>query len=224
MTQTNSSILRGYFDEVQNQRRLDLLPKYFSEKFVGHGTPYVGVGIAPDSSSGVKVTVQLVNPGGPADGKLMVGDEILRVSDGERTWGTFDELRQPAWGQGVPGTSLTIWVRREEVEHEISLVRGLVPAFEFPYHALEPGMREWLEDWPDLETHLVKVMEAGDLVAYHAESKGYNARYGRAAVWAEFGFVRVQDGKITDWWSTEDAFSQLKQLGYTIEEPAVVKA
>jgi hypothetical protein len=165
-----------------------------------------------------------VNPGGPAEGKLMVGDEILRVSDGERTWETFDELRQPAWGQGVLGTSLTIWVRREEAEHEITLVRGMVPGFEFPYHALESVLREWFEEWPDLEIRLVNVIEAGDLVAYHAENQGNNARYGRSAVWAEFGFVRVQAGKITDWWSTEDAFSELMQLGYTFEEPAVVKA
>jgi hypothetical protein len=224
MTQTNSSILRGFVDEVLNQKRLDLFPKYLSEKYVGHGTPYVGLGIAPDYSDGVKVTVQLVHPGGPAEGKLMVGDEILRVSDGERSWETFDELRQPAWGQGVLGTSLTMWVRREEVEHEITLVRGLVPGFEFPYHLLESGIREWLKDWPDLEIRLVNVIEAGDLVAYHAENQGHNARYGRSAVWAEFGLVRVQDGKITDWWSAEDTFSQFKQLGYTIEEPAVVQA
>jgi hypothetical protein len=101
MTQTNSSIVRGFFDEVINERRLDLLPKYFSEEYVGHGTPYVGIGVAPDYSRGEKVTVKLVNPGGPSEGKLMVGDEILRVSDGERTWETFEELRQSAWGPGV---------------------------------------------------------------------------------------------------------------------------
>jgi hypothetical protein len=33
--------------------------------------------------------------------------------------------------------------------------------------------------------------------------------------------VRVQDGKITDWWSTEDTFSQFKQLGFTVKEPPV---
>jgi hypothetical protein len=30
-TQTNGAILLGYFDEVVNQRRLDLIPKYHSE-------------------------------------------------------------------------------------------------------------------------------------------------------------------------------------------------
>jgi hypothetical protein len=42
-------------------------------------------------------------------------------------------------------------------------------------------------------------------------------------MWAEFGFVRIQNGKITDWWVTDDALSQIKQLGYTIREPALVK-
>lgn len=223
MTQTNSDILRGYFDEVINQQHLDLIPKYFSEKFIGHGTPYVGMGVMTDNSSGVKVTIQLVNPGSPAEGKLVVGDELLRVFDGEHTWKTFDELRQPLWGQGALGTSLTVWVRREEVEHEIILKRGLVQGFEFPYHLIEPGTREYIKDWPDLKARLVNVVETGDLVAYHAENQGHNTRYGRSAVWAEFGFVRIQDGKITDWWSVEDTFSLFMQLGYTILEPPLVK-
>jgi hypothetical protein len=42
-------------------------------------------------------------------------------------------------------------------------------------------------------------------------------------VWSEFGIVRIQEGKITDWWSAEDGFSVMKQLGYTIHEPALAK-
>jgi hypothetical protein len=223
MTQTNSSILRSYFVEVVNQKRLDLIPKYFSQDYTGHSTPYVGVGMMADDSSGVKLTIRLVTPGGPAEGKLMVGDEILRVFDGERTYNTFDELRQPVWGQGALGTPLILWVRRGEEEQEITLVRGLVEAFEYPYDLLELGFREFFKEWPDLNTSLLNVIEAGDLVAYHAENQGQNARYGRAAVWAEFGFVRIQHGRITDWWSAEDTFAQYRQLGYTIHEPALGK-
>src|SRR4030042_2187698 len=112
MTQTNSSIIHGYIDEVSNQKHLNLLPKYFSENFVGHGTPYVGMGVMTDDSSGVKVIITVVYPGSPAEGKLMAGDEILRAFDGERTWKTFDELRQGMWGQGALGTSITL--RSEE--------------------------------------------------------------------------------------------------------------
>jgi hypothetical protein len=166
----------------------------------------------------------VVNPDSPAAGKLMVGDEILRVSDGERTWETSDELRHAIWGQGALDTKLTLWVRRGGAEHEITIVRGLVKGFEFTYQLLESGTRESFKEWPELAARLVQVMETGDLVAYHAENQGHNARYGRSAVWDEFGFVRIQDGKITNWWSTEDGVSAQKQLDYTIEEPALVKA
>jgi C-terminal processing protease CtpA/Prc len=111
---------------VSNQKRLDLLPKYFSEKFIGHGTPYVGIGAMNDDSSGNKVVVQEVYKGGPAEGKLMVGDEIIRVYDGEHSWNTYEELRHGGlWGQGIIGTPLTVWVRRDNAEHELHLTRGL---------------------------------------------------------------------------------------------------
>jgi hypothetical protein len=230
MTQTNSSILRGYFDEVVNQKYLDLLsryldlyPKYFSEKFIGHVPLYVSMGIMSDDSSGVKIIIQSVAPGSPAAGKLMIGDEILHVFDGARAWLTFDELRGGVWGQGAFGTTITIWVLRENVEHEITLTRGLVQGLEFPYHLHVPSILEYFKDWRDLKVRLVNVLEIGDLVAYHAEIYGHNVRYGRSAMWAEFGFVRIQDGKITDWWSEEDKLSQFKQLGYTIQEPALAK-
>lgn len=225
MTQTNSAILQGYIDEVINQKRLDLIPKYFSEKFISHGMPYVGLGVMPDISSGSKVIVQKINPNSPAADKLMEGDEILRVTDDGHTWATFEELRNGSlWGQGVIGTSLIVRVRRGNVEKDISIVRGLVKGFEFPYEFQESGMREYFKDWPDLKTRLVNMIEAGDMVAFHAESQGHNARYGRSAVWSEFGFVRFKDGKITDWWNSEEEVSVLRQLGYAIRAPELVKA
>jgi hypothetical protein len=42
-------------------------------------------------------------------------------------------------------------------------------------------------------------------------------------VWSEFGFVRIKDGMITDWWSSGEDVSTLKQLGYTIMAPEMVK-
>ena len=128
-------------------------------------------------------------------------------------------------GEGVlVDSSLTVVVRRENVEKEITIVRGLVQGFEFPYKLMEPVWREYNKEWPDLKARLVNVIEAGDLVAYHAENQGHNARYGRSAMWAEFGFVRFKDCNIIDWWSTEDLVSQFNQLGYTILAPALVKA
>ena len=58
------------------------------------------------------------------------GDEILRVTDDGHTWDTFETLRNGGlWGQGAIGTSLTVWVRRGNVEKEIQIVRGLVQGF-----------------------------------------------------------------------------------------------
>lgn len=225
MTNTNSGILKSYFDEVINQKHLDLIPKYFSEKFIFHGTPYVGMGVMPDISSGNKVIVQKILPGGPAAGKLMEGDEILSVVDDGHTWNTFDELRNGSlWGQGVIGTPLTVRVRRGNAEKEIPIVRGLVQGFEFPYELQEPGMREFFKDWPDVKSRLLHVIEADDLVAFHGEYQGHNVRYDRSAVWSEFGFVRFKDGKITDWWNSDEEVSTLRQLGYSIREPELVKA
>jgi predicted SnoaL-like aldol condensation-catalyzing enzyme len=223
MTQNNMDVLRGYFDEVIKHKNVEKIPEYFSEKFIGHSTPYVGLGVIIDASSGVKVTIQVVKPGSPAEGKLEEGDEILRVSDGERILQTFDELRQTGWGQGALGTSLTVWVRREGVEHKIDLTRGMVQGFEIPYQVLKRGFQEFFDEWPDLQVRFVNIIESGSLIAYHIENQGQNSLYGRSAVWAEFGFVRIQDGKITDWWSVEDSLSQFKQIGYTILEPARLK-
>ncbi len=225
MAQTNISILHGYFEEVINQKRLDRLPRYFSENFVEHGSPYVGMGLMIDSSSGDKITIMEVNPSGPAYGKLSVGDEILLAYDGDNTWKSFEELRQGGvWGQGEIGTCLTVRVRRAGAEHEIDIIRGLIPGFEAHFDMLEKFMPESFKEYPDLKTRLINVIESGDLAAYHLEAQGYNVRFGRSAVWSEFGFVRIQDGKITEKWNSDDTIPQFKQLGFTILAPQMVKA
>ena len=225
MAQSNSDILRSYFEEVINQKHLDLISKYFSKKFIGHGAPYVGMGIMPDASSGTSVIVKRVNPNSPAANRLMEGDEIIHVRDDGHTWSTYEELRGGGlWGQGVIGTELTVRVRRGNEEKEIPIVRGLVKGFEFTYELHEPGMKEFFKEWHEIKITLINVIEAGDLVAFHAQYEGHNVRYGRSAVWSEFGFVRFMDGQITDWWNSDEELSTLKQLGFTIQEPQLVKA
>jgi hypothetical protein len=210
---------------VVNQKHLDLIPKYVSEKFIGHGSPYIGIGITFADTSDDKVIIQIVKPGSPADGKLKVGDEILQIVDGDHTWKTYQELRYGGlWGQGVMGTSFSIWVCRDNAEKEIQLVRGLVPGFEIPYQMFKADISATFKEWPDVKVRLVHVIEAGEMVMYHAEIQGHNVRYGRSAVWDEFGFARIQDGKIADRWISEDPITMFRQLGYTILEPELVKA
>ncbi len=225
MTQSNISILRNYLDEVINQKQTSLLPKYVSEKFTGHGSSFVGMGLMYDASSQDKIIVKAILAGSPADGKLMVGDEIVRAQDGSRVWDRFDTLRNGSlWGQGAVGTPITVRVRRDGSEEEVTLMRGMVSGFKYDYHDLEMGSRDMFNEWPDLKTNVVNAIESGDLVAYQLENHGKNSRFQRSAVWSEFGFVRIQDGKITDWWSSDDPVSQYKQLGFTIWTPEMVKA
>jgi hypothetical protein len=224
MAQTNINILHGYFEEVINQKHLDRLPTYFSKNFTEHGFPYVGLGLMIDDTSGDKITIMQVVPGSPSDGKLMPGDEILLAYDGDNTWKTYDDLRQGGvWGQGEVGTCLTVRVRRDNTEHEIDIIRGLIKGMEGHYDMLEMGMGQYFKEYSDLKTRLVNVIESGDLVAYQLETQGFNTRYGRSAVWSEFGFARIQDGKITEMWNSEESISMLKQLGYTLTAPAYVK-
>ncbi len=225
MSQSNASILERYFEEVLNQKKIDLVPNYVSKNFTGHGTPYVGMGLMYDQSSGDKIVILSVYPGSPADGKLMVGDVILRAQDGNRTWDTFEKLRMGGlWGQGAVGTPVTVWVRRDGFETEITLQRGLVRGFEYSFDMVERATRQTSEEWPDLKVRLVHLIEAGDMVAYHLEAQGQHAQYRRSAVWSEFGFVRIQNGKITDWWSSEETLAQYKQLGFTILSPEMAMA
>ncbi len=155
----------------------------------------------------------------------MVGDEIIRAQDGDRIWNTFSELRNGGlWGQGVLGTPLTVWVLRDGAETKISLTRGIVNGFEYNYQMVETGTRQFLAEYPDLKTRLVSAIESDGIVAYQVENQGQNVRYGRSAVWAEFGFVHFQEGKIVDWRSSEESLSEFKQLGFTISAPQMVKA
>jgi predicted SnoaL-like aldol condensation-catalyzing enzyme len=99
-----------------------------------------------------------------------------------------------------------------------------VKGFVYSYHMVETGTRDFFKEFPDLKTRLLNAIESGDMVAYHVENQGQNVRYGRSAVWSEFGFVRIQDGKITEWWSSDDTIPQYRQLGYTILQPEMTKA
>ena len=224
MAQSNIDVVRGYFEDVINQKRLDRISKYFSEQYIDHRAPYAGLGMMIDDTSGDRVIVREVYHDSPAAGKLKAGDEILLAYDGDNTWKTYEELRQGGvWGQGESGTCISVKVRRDGGEHEVDIIRGLVKGFEGRYDMLEMGMGEFFKEYPDLKTRLMHVIESGDLVAYHIEFQGNNTRYGRSALWTEFGFARIKDGRITEQWSSDEGISMLKQLGYALVAPTYVK-
>ncbi len=219
MTKTNSEIVRGYIEAV-NQNEFDRLYEFCSEDCVYHVPAWVGVGLRPDLSSGQHVIVKSLVPGGNASAVLKAGDEIIQVSDAQRTWTTFQEIKDGVWGQGIPGTPLTIVVRRNGQTLELHLQRGVIPASD---HKLSDYLDIWrndkLQNWPDLKCEIQMIFEKDDLVAFFAVDSGTNLEFRRAAIWSECDICRVKDGKITEMWIVEDGFQQLTQLGYEVREP-----
>jgi predicted SnoaL-like aldol condensation-catalyzing enzyme len=73
--------------------------------------------------------------------------------------------------------------------------------------------------WPDLHTQIELIFEAGDMVTCYAVNSGTNVEFGRSAIWGEIDIFKVQNGKITEVWSMENTYGQLKQLGFEVREP-----
>src|SRR5688572_11512982 len=86
MSKTNIQIVEEYIDEVANQKHFDRIFEYCTEDCVLHVEPYVGLGLNFDSRSGDKIILFNIMPTGPAAGALQEGDELVRVTDGAKTW------------------------------------------------------------------------------------------------------------------------------------------
>ena len=220
MSRTNKEVVLGFIEEVFNQKRLDRFDEYFAVNSVFHSGSYVGLGINGDDSSGEKIVLIEIAPGSPADGKLLIGDELIQVQDQQYTWDTFDGLKASVWAWGAIGTPLTIRVRRDGQIVDIGLKRGMIRGWTQPIHK-ELFHQYLLVDWPDLKQTVDCILEDGDRVAVYLTNMGTHAKLGRQAVWSEFDLYRVDNGKIVDAWGLEDYCGQLKQLGYNIELPKV---
>jgi predicted SnoaL-like aldol condensation-catalyzing enzyme len=220
MFKTNKEVVLGFIEEVINQKRLDRFDEYFASGSVYHSGSYVGLGINFDDSSGEKLVLVEVAPGGPADGKLRLGDELLSVKDRQRTWEDFDDLKIGVWARGVVGTPVTLCVRRDGETVDISLELGLIPGWTLSVHK-ELFQQYLTVDHPDIHQTVDCILEEGDMVMVYLTNRGTHAKYQRQAVWTEFDLYRVRDGKIVETWGLEDSYGYLKQLGYRVETPAV---
>ncbi len=219
MTKTNSEIVRGFIEAV-NRNEFDRAYEFCSRDCISHLAPWVGVGLRPDFSSGQHVIVKSLVPAGHAAAVLKAGDEIIQVSDAQHTWATFQEIKNGIWGQGIPGTPLTIVVRRNGQTLELHLTRGVVPASDEKLSDyLDIWRNEKLQNWPDLKCEIQLIFEKDDLVALYAVNTGTNQEFHKAAIWSECDIYRVRDGKITHIWGVEDSFQELAQLGYEVREP-----
>lgn len=146
---------------------------------------------------------------------------VTRVTDGDKTWGTFEELRDAVWPLGVAGTTITVTVRREGELLEVPITRGRVEAFDLDIANYLDLWREYtLKDWPDLQTEVRMILGSDDLVSCYLVNSGNNQQYQRFAVWSEFDLYRLKDGLIVEMWSLEDNLRRLTQLGYQVKEPS----
>ncbi len=224
MTKTNSEIVREYIEAI-NHNDFDHVWDYCSPDYVVHISPYVGLGINGDDTSGEHLIILGTAPGGPAHGVLLPGDELIRVTDGSQVWSSSRDLSIGLWGQGIPGTPLTLTVIRNGQALDLELVRGYVKGWGQKLSDFIDSWRAYkLRVWPDLRADIQFLFENDDLVAFYAIDSGTNMEYHRAAMWGECSIFRVRDGKIVESWGAENDFSQMKQLGYDIREPQLEPA
>jgi len=113
-----------------------------------------------------------------------------------------------------------VTVNRDGTLMNIPLKRGRVDAFDM---VLSTSIDQWkdftLRYWPDLHMEIKIIFGEGDQVACYTINSGTQQEYHRSAVWAEMGIYHVRDGKIAESWGVEDIFSQMRQVGYQINEP-----
>jgi len=220
MKDQNIQVVKDYVEQVFNQKRLERFFDYIAEECILHSVPYVGLGLSPDDTSGVSIVIRDIARGGPADGKLQVGDVIRRARDANGDWRTFDELRLRLWGQGKLGAPVTLTVQRGGQELEITLQRGRVEGFD---SKAEDTLWIWEEfltkDFPDLTCEINLIFGEGDLVAYFATNTGTCSTFHQSVIWTECNILRLEKGRVVEWWGVEDTQSQMLQQGFRLLEP-----
>ena len=224
MGKKNKRIVKGLYKQVINQKRVDLIDEFFSQDYVFHSPPYVGLGFVPDVSSGNKYIVVSTADGGPSAGKLLPGDEIVQVEDDENTWNSYRELETGYWARGIIGTKIRIRVIREENPEDIEIERGLIKGYDVSLKDFRANYIKFLtQDYPDLKATINMMISKGDIVASYVTSIGTDAKFGRQATWTDCTFSRIEKGKIAEEWGTSDSLAQLTQLGYKVTPPPLKK-
>ncbi len=220
MGKSNKDIVLEMIEVTYNAQQYERDVDYYSAGCVFHGALYVGVGFFPDDSETGKFLVKVVTPGGPADGKLRAGDQIIAAKDEHVSLTTFEQLRDYRIGPGTPGTPVIFQVMRDGQPLEVVILRGLIPGYEIIFDEVKEVNRAWLKNsWPDLKVEVEQALECGDLVAVYSISSGLSADFNRFATWPCCDIYRLMDGKIVDYWSVAGDYMQMMQLGYTFNLP-----
>lgn len=220
MTNNNVNVVREYIEQVINQKYFDRMFDFCTQDCVSHSHPYVGLGVNFDDTSGERLILKQVAPGGPADGHLEIGDELIRVRDGEHEWETFHDLRNGLWAQGVVNTELAMTVRRHGNLLTIPLTRSRIEAFDMRLADESAWFAQYINKfWPDLHCEIRTIFSGDDTVACYMVNSGTQTEYNRSAVWGEIDIFKMRNGKISEMWGVENTYSQLKQLGFQVTEP-----
>ena len=220
MSKANVKLVEEYIEQVINRKRFDRLAEFCTEDCVLRASPYVGVGVNFDDTSGERLILTDMVPNGPARGHLQFGDELVRVQDGAHIWETFEELQKGFWAHGLVNTEIVLTVRRQGDILTIPLRRVRIDEFDLKVSDIFSADNPfWIKYWPDIKMEIREIFGSGDMVACYAINAGTNLEYGRSAVWGELDLFKLKDGKIKEVRIIEDAYSQLKQLGYQILEP-----
>jgi predicted ester cyclase len=124
------------------------------------------------------------------------------------------------WGMGVLGSEVNLTLLREGKTIQVTVKRGRVDGFDSTLNETFDRWKYYLqEEIPDVHTEINQIFAAGDWVAYFATSTGTHKLYNQSAVWTECSMVRLENGKIVEWWGLEDTVTQWGQFGYHFQSP-----
>jgi len=211
MMKSNVDIIRDVIDQVVNQKEIEAWDQFFSQDYVAHGVPFIGMGFARDTS-GNKHIINMVFPESPAEGKLRVGDEILWVADDQQCWESYEEIEE-----GLKGKSYTLGIRRGHQTLEVELSRSLVRGFDTHTSQAKADMQDFMTNqFPNLTATIHQILADGDRVVSLLEYRGTHKRYKKEAVWQEAWFVRMSEGMIVESWPINDLYTYFRHLGYQL--------
>jgi ketosteroid isomerase-like protein len=214
---SNAEIIRDVLEQVVNQKRIDAWDEYFSPDYVARGAPFFGMGFSRDTS-GDKHIIDGILDGGPAAGKLQVGDQLLWVEDERQRWATYEGISEGL--RCHRGSRLKVGVRRGEQTLEVGLTRTLIRGFDTDNDQAKAEMQHFMtREIPDLSVEVKMTLEDGDKVVCLKEYRGTHANFKREAIWREIWIARLSEGKIVESWPLPDIDAHCRQLGYQLVPP-----
>ena len=212
MEKTNKQIVQEFFDEIFNRGHYEKVDELFSQNCPSVFMPHIGLGFQGDISQD-KLIVEYVIPGGPSEGKLMVGDEIVCVEEAGQVHDTFDGLRDAVWGLGPLGIKTQVRVKRDGKLIDLELMADRISWTTLPY-TLEQQKRDFLslpKEWKDIDFKTYSMVEEGNQVVATVSISATNLHFNRQVVWGFIWFFELAVGKITSFWGLSDSIVYLRQ-------------